>query len=165
MFLCIEVLEEAYTGFHQEKQEKIPSLKIQNNTEIADNKALGKYPSILFLQTMGKSITSKWVNNSLRDGRKKIETLSSWTCYFILFIKENLVFNPRTIFLSEDWLQNVPDLTITSFSLKYAARSCTWRTSFALHQLHFTVCWLAGFPFPHSLLLSLFSMKSGSKEL
>lgn len=92
---------------------------------------------------MEKSIISQGVNNSPREWRKKkTETLCAWTSYFILFTKENLVFNPGTVFLSKDWLQNVRDRTITSFSLKYAARSCTWSTSFAW----LTVCWLAGFP-------------------
>lgn len=62
MFLCIEVLEEAYTGFHKEEWEKKnPSLKIQNNTEIADNTAFGKYPPTLFSTHNGK------VNNKSRS--------------------------------------------------------------------------------------------------
>lgn len=50
---------------------KNPSLKIQNNTEIADNTAFGKYPPTLFSTHMEKSIISQGVNNSPREWRKK----------------------------------------------------------------------------------------------
>lgn len=60
----------------------------------------------------------------------------------LYYSQRKIWFNPGIVFLSKDWLQNVRDCTITSFSLKYAARSCTWSTSFAW----LTVCWLAGFP-------------------
>lgn len=109
---------------------------------------------------MEKSITSQWTNNSLREGRKKKQqqkhfepelVIYSWRKIWCLNIE--LYFYPKTR------LQNVPDLTITSFSLKFATRTSTWRSSVAC----LTVCWLAGFPFHYSLLLSLFSRKSGLK--
>lgn len=110
---------------------------------------MGELPSWKYKTTLEKLITTllenthqscfctqcKSFNKSKihwEDEEKDGNTLSQNQLFVMqVLIKQNLVFNPTTVFLCKNRLQNSPDITITSFSLQHATRSCTWSTSSA----------------------------------